>query len=359
MKKVLLIIIGFVSVTQVATAQIKWMNIEEAMKKQDSMPKTVMIDMYTDWCGWCKKMDAETFSNPELAGYINANFYPVKFNAETTDTIMFPIKTTDEKTGEKKTEYKPFINLQTGNRSSHTLAQMLLSGRMSYPSLVFIDFEGSITPIPGFMTAENLEPMLIYFAERINKYSPWNEYMECFNATFRPETDTTDKFEGTIDWMNFNAAVKKMKTEPKKLLLYIYSNWNTSSKIMLGGSFKEKNLAEYINKNFYAVQIPYDIKDTLIIAGREFINETGQVQHPHQLALSLLHPDYRIPAFVIFDENATHPIFVQRGFSSYSTIEKLITYFYEDMDKKGVNLQKYYDEYVSTLNEKNKNEKND
>ncbi|MBQ3990916.1 MAG: DUF255 domain-containing protein, partial [Bacteroidales bacterium] len=267
MKKVLFFIIAVICGAQAVTAQVKWMGIEEAMRKQDSMPKTVMIDMYTDWCGWCKKMDAETFSNPELAAYINVNFYPVKFDAETTDTIMFPIKHTDEKTGKVTSELKPFINLQTGNRSPHLLAQMLLSGRMSYPTIVFIDFEGNIAPVPGYQTVENLEPLLIYFAERINKYSPWNEYMDCFNATFRPENDTAGQFEGSVDWMDFNAAVKKMKTEPKKLLLYIYSNWNTSSKIMLGGAFKEKALAEYINKNFYAVQIPYDITDSLVIAG--------------------------------------------------------------------------------------------
>ena len=352
MKKVLFFIIAVICGAQAVTAQVKWMGIEEAMRKQDSMPKTVMIDMYTDWCGWCKKMDAETFSNPELAAYINANFYPVKFDAETTDTIMFPIKHTDEKTGKVTSELKPFINLQTGNRSPHLLAQMLLSGRMSYPTIVFIDFEGNIAPVPGYQTVENLEPLLIYFAERINKYSPWNEYMDCFNATFRPENDTAGQFEGSVDWMDFNAAVKKMKTEPKKLLLYIYSNWNTSSKIMLGGAFKEKALAEYINKNFYAVQIPYDITDSLVIAGKTFVNETNQAQHPHQIVLSLLHPDYRIPAFVIFDENATHPMFVQRGFSSYSTIERLLTYFNDELYMKGVDLQKYYDEYISKLREK-------
>ncbi|MBR3945476.1 MAG: thioredoxin family protein [Bacteroidales bacterium] len=357
MKKVLFIIITVICSAQVAPAQIKWMGIEEAMRKQDSMPKTVIIDMYTDWCGWCKKMDAETFHDPSIAMYINNNFYPVKFNAETTDTIMFPIKHTDEKTGEKTTELKPFINLQSGQRSPHMLAQMLMSGRMSYPTLVFIDFEGGITPVPGYMSPEDLEPMLVYFAERINKYSPWNEYMECFNAALRPDLDTTMRFNSNIDWMDFNKAVEKMKTQPKKLLLYIYSDWNSSSKIMMGGSFKENILAEYINKNFYAVKIPYDITDTLRIAGHEFVNETGQMQYPNQLVVSLLHPDYRIPAFIIFDEHATHPLFVQRGFSSHITIEKILTYFNDNLQDKGVDIQKYYNEYQSKLRE-NKNKQN-
>jgi hypothetical protein len=265
---------------------------------------------------------------------------------------MYPVIHTDEKTGEKTTELKPFINPQIGNRSSHMLAQMLLSGRMSYPSTVFIDFEGNIAPVSGFMAVEDLEPILIFFAERINKYSPWDEYMQCFNATFRPEIDTTDQFEGSIDWMDFNKAVEKMKTQPKKLLLYIYSDWNSSSKIMLGGSFKDKVVADYINKNYYATKIPYDIADTLKIAGKTFVNETKQVQYPHQLVLSLLHPDYRIPAFIIFDENATNPIIVQRGFSSYSTIEKLLTYFGDELYNKGIDLQKYYNEYTSKLRDK-------
>ncbi len=349
MKKVLFIVIAFVAAAQVAPAQIKWMSIEEAMKKQDSVPKTVMIDMYTDWCGWCKKMDAETFSNPELAAYINANFYPVKFNAETNDTVLFPVKSKNEKTGETVTEWKPFINPQLGNRSPHMLAQMLLSGKMSYPSIVYIDFEGNIVPIAGYMSVENLEPILVYFAERINKYSDWGEYMNCYNATFRADLDTTDFFNGTVKWEDFNTAVEKMKKEPKKLLLYIYSDWNSSSKLMQGGSFKETELANYINENFYAVKIPYDITDTLKIAGREFVNEKNQIQYPNQLVLSLLHPDYRIPAFVIFDEHATHPIFIQRGFSSYTTIEKLITYFADDLNLKGVDLQEYYNNYTSKI----------
>lgn len=68
-----------------AQDKIQWLTFEEAVQKTSQEPKMVFVDVYTDWCGWCKKMDKETFMDPAVVAYINANFYAIKLNAEKTD----------------------------------------------------------------------------------------------------------------------------------------------------------------------------------------------------------------------------------------------------------------------------------
>ena len=83
--------------------------------------------MYTDWCGWCKVMDRETFTDEEVIKYINEHFYAVKFNAEQKEPIEYDGKT--------------YNYVASGRRGIHTLAYSLLQGRASYPSFVFLDEE--------------------------------------------------------------------------------------------------------------------------------------------------------------------------------------------------------------------------
>lgn len=157
--------------TPPATAKIKWMDFEEAVAASKKKPKKIFLDMYTDWCGWCKKMDASTFINPVIVEYMNENYYAVKFNAERKDTVVF--------------NGKSYVNPNpTGQRSSHQLAQELMAGRMSYPSFLFLDENAAkITTVPGYRKAPEFESILHYIAEDAYKTQKWEEFSASFKGT--------------------------------------------------------------------------------------------------------------------------------------------------------------------------------
>lgn len=130
--------------TTVAKEEINWLTWEEAMEAMDNNPKKMFIDVYTDWCGWCKRMDASTFTDPAVVEYMNENFYAVKFNAESKKEQTYKGRTLrfDEK---------------TGRRGAHQLAVVLLGGRLGYPSFAYLDeAQESIMVSPGFKQADVL-----------------------------------------------------------------------------------------------------------------------------------------------------------------------------------------------------------
>ncbi|MDT3739773.1 MAG: DUF255 domain-containing protein [Candidatus Kapabacteria bacterium] len=57
-----------------------WENVKALAQKSN---KIIFLDAYTDWCGWCKVLDKETFTNKEVIDFINLNFIPVKYEMET------------------------------------------------------------------------------------------------------------------------------------------------------------------------------------------------------------------------------------------------------------------------------------
>lgn len=153
MKRFSLYIILFLLVMNVnAQEKINWLTLPEAIELNRTEPRKFMIDVYTDWCGWCKRMDATTFSDPTIASYVNKNFYAVKFNAEMKDSLTL---------GNRTYHYIP-----NGSRGYHEVAAILTKGRLSYPTIVYLDEELRHIEIrPGYKTVDQLQPDLIYCVE--------------------------------------------------------------------------------------------------------------------------------------------------------------------------------------------------
>jgi len=151
--------------------KINWVTIEEALELNEANPKKIFVDIYTDWCGWCKRLDANTFSNPVIIDYVNDNFYPVKLNAEQSEPIVFRGVT--------------FENPKPGQRrSAHNFAIAITQGRLSYPSLAFIDENlNVIIALPGYKTPTQLEPWLVFISQEVYKDNPnYNDFAETFQG---------------------------------------------------------------------------------------------------------------------------------------------------------------------------------
>lgn len=142
---------------------VKWLTFEEAIELHEKAPKKLLIDLYTDWCGWCKVMDRSTYSKTEIANYINENFYPVKFNAEQKESVEFNGHT--------------FKYVSSGRRGVHELAASLTNNKLSYPTTVFMDEElRIIQPIAGYLKPEQMEPILLYIGGSHYTNTKWEEF---------------------------------------------------------------------------------------------------------------------------------------------------------------------------------------
>jgi thioredoxin-related protein len=150
---------------------IQWLTIQEAIEKNKKKPKKIFIDVYTDWCGWCKVMDKQTFSDPFIIEYMNANYYAVKLNAEKDEKVSF--------------KGKEYGFVAQGTRGYHELAAELMNGKLSYPTVVFLDEKMDLLqPIPGFRKPSELDVILKYFGGDHYKNTNYDVFQQKYQSPY-------------------------------------------------------------------------------------------------------------------------------------------------------------------------------
>lgn len=164
------------NVTPLEGGLVKWLTFEQAVEKNKTEKRNLFIDVYTDWCGWCKVMDKNTFNEPEVAKVLNERFYPVKFNAEQTEDVVFNGTT--------------FKFVPYGNKGSHQLAMALLNNQMSFPTVVFLDADYTTAfPIPGYRKPEEFHRYLLFFSDGYYKKGEkaWDEFAKVYKSPYAPK----------------------------------------------------------------------------------------------------------------------------------------------------------------------------
>lgn len=132
-----------------------WVTVEEAQELALDNNKYILLDIYTEWCGFCRRMNAETYANSKVQQSIDDYFYAVRVDAESTDMITF--------LGEKYTKRD----------------MAMLFGVRSFPTTVFLTPQGEpIAAQPGFIDAARFEKMLTFVGSESYKTQTFQQYAE-------------------------------------------------------------------------------------------------------------------------------------------------------------------------------------
>jgi thioredoxin-related protein len=148
------------------TSAVHWLSVKEAVSLNKEKPKLIYVCLYTDWCKWCHTFDSATFSDPDIAGYLNDNFYAVRLDAETSDTILY--------------NNVVYTNPYPTKRMWHThkFAEFLLAGKQVYPASVFIDGHGNTigSPTYGYYPPHDFKILLSYYTSGKYNTITFDEY---------------------------------------------------------------------------------------------------------------------------------------------------------------------------------------
>ena len=116
--------------------EIKWMGFDEGYAMAKKKKKVMLIDVYTDWCGWCKRMDKDAYAKSEVAALVSKDFVAIKFNPEIPASYTFD------------------GNKFTGRELAGALSDNKLN---SYPTTIFVQPKSKTKKmIVGYRNAEQM-----------------------------------------------------------------------------------------------------------------------------------------------------------------------------------------------------------
>ncbi len=135
----------------------------------------IFIDFSTSWCGWCKRMNTETFTDPVVSSILNKYYIPVQFDAEGTSSFTWKgVKYSNAKAAGQKPQTHPFTRA--------------ILGKPGYPSFAIFSRDGTLTQIvQGYKSAYDFSMELWYLCSGDNRRYTFDEYRKIFQEEIKPD----------------------------------------------------------------------------------------------------------------------------------------------------------------------------
>ncbi len=145
MRKIKLFVLAVITImatSMKSSEEIKWMDFNQGYDLAKKKNKIMLVDVYTEWCGWCKRMDRDAYAKPEIAEMVGKDFVAIKFNPEVEGvTYTFEGKT------------------YTGPQLAQAISNNQING---YPTTIFMNPKAKTSEIMvGYKNAEQLKPILV------------------------------------------------------------------------------------------------------------------------------------------------------------------------------------------------------
>ena len=91
-----------------------------------------------------------------------------------------------------------------------------------------------------------------------------------------------------VRWLTPQTLADSMRVRPKPVLVKIYTDWCHYCKLQDLTTFQDKNVANQLNTDFYAVALNAESQEPVQLAGRTFkFQPTGPSSGVHELAVAL------------------------------------------------------------------------
>ncbi|MEN8121782.1 MAG: DUF255 domain-containing protein [Bacteroidota bacterium] len=299
------------------TSKVEWKSFEETNKLFLKNQKPVFIFLYDKNEDSSMVMLNQIFGLEEVANYINILFYPIKLEIYSKDTLTF-------------FDGNKYTNSEKDN-GMHDLAVKLTGGIPQAPSILIFSKEATGKVYSGFKDRNHIFPILIFYAEDTYKSTTYEDFEKYYFKTYPPgQKQIMTRI--LVKWKSIEEAFELNKKYPKKIFVNLYSNYNINCTMMRLKTYNNPQIADYLNKNFYCVNLDVKSQDTINLFEQKYINE-GASHGYHQLPISFLNGQMNFPAFLIFDEKSKF-LDKKQEFMTPEAFEPIIKFVGSDAYKK-------------------------